>query len=378
MRKILLVFGTRPEAIKMAPVHHELKADGGFDVKLCVTGQHRELIAPVMKFFDLRPDFDLKVMTENQTLAGLTARILEQIDGVYEAFEPDVVLVHGDTTTSTTAALAAFYRRIKVGHVEAGLRTYNKLSPFPEELNRQITARLTDYHFAPTEIARENLLREGVADSSILVTGNTVIDALFLGLKNLDHYRSDELDFVKDFWTKNALFEKKVILVTGHRREKFGEGMHRMCAALIRIADSDPMAHIVYPVHLNPNVKDVVHERLSGHKQIHLIPPLGYEAFLWAMNEVSIIVTDSGGVQEEAPSLAKPVLVTRDTTERPEAVSAGFATIVATDVDLTVRTALEKLKPEAAAALKGRANPYGDGKAASRIAKFLGSKGICE
>ncbi|WP_439183611.1 non-hydrolyzing UDP-N-acetylglucosamine 2-epimerase [Carboxylicivirga taeanensis] len=369
MRKVLVTFGTRPEAIKMAPVLKALQKDrDAFDVKVCVTAQHREMLDQVLNLFQIQPDYDLNLMKPGQNLYSLTADIVTGMKEVLEAFQPDFVLVHGDTTTSMAAALAAFYNGSKVCHVEAGLRTYNKWAPFPEEMNRQITGRITDYHFAPTEIAKANLLQEGVHEHQIEVTGNTVIDALYESLKTIEHLDNHEgLARIKQLIPDNT----DMILVTGHRRENFGRGFENICHALRRIA-SDFDGTIVYPVHLNPNVQKPVKELLSDVPNILLIEPQPYECFVWLMNRSTLIITDSGGVQEEAPSLGKPVLVMRETTERPEAVTAGTVVLVGTDQEKIVKEACDLITNKTRyEAMSGLDNPYGDGQAAERIADFL-------
>jgi UDP-N-acetylglucosamine 2-epimerase (non-hydrolysing) len=371
MKKILIVFGTRPEAIKMAPVVKAfLKEETNFQTKVCVTAQHREMLDQVLSFFDITPDYDLNLMKPGQNLFSLTADILTGMKSVLEEFCPDYVFVHGDTTTSMVASLAGFYYGAKVCHVEAGLRTFNKLAPFPEEINRQMTGRLADFHFAPTKQSKENLLREGVKEEQIIVTGNTVIDALFEGVKLVNKLDTNEsLNQVKSLVNG----QKEIILVTGHRRENFGQGFINICKALKSIAaefDGD----VIYPVHLNPNVQKPVYEILEGIKNIKLIAPQPYESFIWLMNKAKIIITDSGGVQEEAPSLGKPVLVMRDTTERPEAVEAGTVILVGTDADKIVKETLDLLKnPKRYDVMSQLHNPYGDGKAANRIVQFMKS-----
>lgn len=363
--KILLCFGTRPEAIKMAPLYHELKKHQTFGMKVCITAQHREMLDQVLDFFEMVPDYDLNVMLSNQTLNGLSAHILSKMDAVLNDSKPDLVLVHGDTTTSSMVALAAFHRRIKVGHVEAGLRTYNKHSPFPEELNRQLTGRIADFHFAPTLIASQNLLGEGVKINSIVITGNTVVDALYLAIAKLEHgFTNETIENLK----ANIDFNKKVILVTGHRRESFGEGFENICKAILELAKNKEL-EIFYPVHLNPNVQVTVYNMLSGIENIHLIKPLDYPSFVWLMSKSSLIISDSGGIQEEAPSFNIPVLVTRETTERDEGIKAGFSYLVGTNMSKIVCTAnillQSKLKKEA------HPNPYGDGKACEKIVNFI-------
>ncbi|ASB49413.1 non-hydrolyzing UDP-N-acetylglucosamine 2-epimerase [Alkalitalea saponilacus] len=368
MKKILIVFGTRPEAIKMAPVVKAFQKESAlFETRVCVTAQHREMLDQVLDFFDIQPDYDMNLMKPNQNLFSLTGDILNGLKPILEDFQPDVVLVHGDTTTSTTAALAAFYSGAKVGHVEAGLRTYNKLAPFPEEINRQLTGRIADYHFAPTSKSRENLLNEMVKEESIVVTGNTVIDALLESVERVKDVSDNKLiDSLKELTGDN-----EIVLVTGHRRENFGDGFLNICAALKEIAENFN-GQVIYPVHLNPNVQKPVKELLGKIDNVKLIDPLPYEAFVWMMNRSKLIITDSGGVQEEAPSLGKPVLVMRDTTERPEAVDAGTVVLVGTNKEMIVREALDLLSnKERYASMSALHNPYGDGKAAQRIVDFL-------
>ncbi len=362
--KILLCFGTRPEGIKMAPLYNEFQKSS-FEIKLCITAQHREMLDQVLDFFEIVPDYDLDVMQPNQTLNSLSAQILTKMDAVLIDAKPDLVLVHGDTTTSTMVALAAFHKGIKVGHVEAGLRTYNKQSPFPEELNRQLTGRIANFHFAPTQKAAENLLNEGVKKESILVTGNTVVDALFLTLEKLEQeFTNESIQNLK----RKINFNKKVILVTGHRRESFGEGFENICKAILEIAKNNEL-EIIYPVHLNPNVQDTVFKMLSNMENIHLIAPIDYPSFVWLMSKSSLIISDSGGIQEEAPSFNIPVLVTRETTERDEGIKAGFSYLVGTDTVKIVHTAIKLLQSK----LVGEAlpNPYGDGKASEKIVNFI-------
>ncbi|MDP3358914.1 MAG: UDP-N-acetylglucosamine 2-epimerase (non-hydrolyzing) [Lutibacter sp.] len=363
--KILLCFGTRPEAIKMAPLFHELKKYSIFEVKVCITAQHREMLDQVLDFFEIVPDYDLDVMQPNQTLNGLSAHILSKMDYVLNDSKPDLVLVHGDTTTSTMVALAAFHLSIKVGHVEAGLRTYNKKSPFPEELNRQLTGRIADFHFAPTQKGAKNLLQEGVKKDAILVTGNTVVDALVLTSEKLvNGFTTTAIQTLKN----SINFSRKIILVTGHRRESFGEGFENLCKALLKIAENEEV-EIIYPVHLNPNVQKTVFEMLSKVENIHLIQPLDYPSFVWLMRKSSLIISDSGGIQEEAPAFNIPVLVTRETTERDEGITAGFSYLVGTNTSTIVEMANmllhSKLEKE------DKPNPYGDGKASERIVHFI-------
>ncbi|MCX2481803.1 UDP-N-acetylglucosamine 2-epimerase (non-hydrolyzing) [Pedobacter sp. MC2016-15] len=371
-KKILIVFGTRPEAIKMAPLVKEFqKYPERYNLKVCVTAQHREMLDQVLSFFDIVPDYDLNLMRPGQNLSQLTADILLGMKGILEDFCPDFVFVHGDTTTSMATALAAFYNQTKVCHVEAGLRTFNKHSPFPEEINRQITGRITDLHFAPTSKSSENLLKEGTNAENIVITGNTVIDALFLAQDKLKNYEDDEIKYLKSL----ELTQNKVILVTGHRRENFGEGFINICNALKIIAE-DKDVLIIYPVHLNPNVQKPVKEILDGIDNILLIDPLGYPAFSWLMGKSYFIITDSGGVQEEAPSLGIPVLVMRDNTERPEAVDAGTVKLVGTNTETIVREAKSLLTDkEVYDAMSLAHNPYGDGLSASRIVKAINNVG---
>lgn len=369
MRNILIVFGTRPEAIKMAPVVKAfLRSTNCFNIKVCVTAQHREMLDQVLAFFNIIPDYDLDLMRPNQNLYSLTGDIINGMKSVLEEFKPDCVLVHGDTTTSFAVALAAFYAGVKVGHVEAGLRTHNKLSPFPEEMNRQLTGRIADFHFAPTSTSIGNLLKENIDLKNILVTGNTVIDAL---LNSVDIVNSLETN--EQINRLSSLIDggKKLILVTGHRRENHGQGFLNICEALAALSKRDDV-QIIYPVHLNPNVQKPVYSILGNHSNIKLIAPLPYEAFIWLMNKAYLIITDSGGVQEEAPSLGKPVLVMRDTTERPEAVEAGTVILVGTDKD-KIYSETVNLLDDVGSYLKMSElhNPYGDGHASERIVKFL-------
>lgn len=368
--KVLTVFGTRPEAIKMAPLVHALAQDGEIDARLCVTAQHREMLDQVLQLFAIVPDYDLNIMRPGQGLTEITSRILEGLKGVFTEFRPDVVLVHGDTTTTFAASLAAFYHRIPVGHVEAGLRTGDLYSPWPEEANRTLTGHLATWHFPPTETARQNLLRENLPAARMFVTGNTVIDALFWVR---DRVLSDE-QLRNGLATRYPFLEadKKLILVTGHRRESFGDGFERICSALADIARRHPEAQIVYPVHLNPNVSEPVNRILSDIDNVVLIEPQEYLPFVWLMDRAWLILTDSGGIQEEAPSLGKPVLVMRDTTERPEAVDAGTVRLVGTDTQKIVREVTRLMTDEEAYQSMSRAhNPYGDGLACERIVQAL-------
>jgi len=364
--RVLLVFGTRPEAIKMAPIHRVLQARGEtFVCRVCVTAQHRQLLDSVLDVFAIRPDDDLDVMVAEQTLEDVTAAVLQRLAAVLRAERPDLVLVQGDTTTAMAAALGAYYQKIAVGHVEAGLRTGDVYSPFPEEMNRRIVTRLARYHFAPTEAARANLAREGVDPAAIAVTGNTVIDALLMAAERARAMPAPEAAAGID-WIR------RVVLITGHRRENFGAPFRNVCAAFRTLAHRYGEVEFVYPVHLNPNVRRPVGEILSGLPNFHLIEPLDYLAFVWAMDRCHLVITDSGGVQEEAPSLGKPVLVTRENTERPEGIEAGTARLVGTDPARIVGEAARLLDDRAAYEAMSRAvNPYGDGHAAERIADFL-------
>ncbi|SQC32356.1 UDP-N-acetylglucosamine 2-epimerase [Kluyvera cryocrescens] len=364
--KVLTVFGTRPEAIKMAPLVHALAKDPHFEAKVCVTAQHREMLDQVLNLFSIVPDYDLNIMSPGQGLTEITCRILQGLKPVLESFKPDVVLVHGDTTTTAAASLAAFYQRIPVGHVEAGLRTGDLYSPWPEEANRTLTGHLAMYHFAPTENSRQNLLRENLPDSRIFVTGNTVIDALFWVRDRVmnDEALRTELSERYPFLSN----DKKMILVTGHRRESFGQGFEKICHALAEIAATNPDVQIVYPVHLNPNVSEPVNRILGHIDNVMLIDPQDYLPFVWLMNHAWLILTDSGGIQEEAPALGKPVLVMRETTERPEAVDAGTVRLVGTDSRRIVDEVTRLLRDEDEYQRMSRAhNPYGDGRACERI-----------
>jgi UDP-N-acetylglucosamine 2-epimerase (non-hydrolysing) len=368
--KVLSVFGTRPEAIKMAPVTIALQGDTRFESRICVTGQHREMLEQVMSLFDLRADYDLAIMRPRQDLATITSAILTGLGEVLEDCRPDIVLVHGDTSTTFAASLAAYYHRIPIGHVEAGLRTGDLYSPWPEEANRKLTGALAALHFAPTDAAADNLRREGVDDSAIMVTGNTVIDALQLVTARLES--QPDLQARALALLPELAPESRVILVTGHRRESFGGGFERICRALAAIVDRFPDVEIVYPVHLNPQVREPVERLLSEKKRVHLIEPLDYLPFVTMMKRAHLVLTDSGGVQEEAPSLGKPVLVMRDTTERPEAVAAGTVKLVGTDVDAIVDNVAELLMDAAIYRKMSFAhNPYGDGRASARIADML-------
>ena len=369
-KKILSVFGTRPEAIKMAPVVLALAADSRFDARVCVTGQHREMLDQVLTCFNIRPDYDLALMTPAQTLSEITATALTRLAPVLFDFAPDMVLVHGDTLTTLAASLAAYFHRIPVGHVEAGLRTRNLYSPWPEEGNRHLTSVITTQHFAPTESARFNLLDEGCLPDSIIVTGNTVIDALLLGRAKIA--ANSELATAFAAQLPHISQDARIVLVTGHRRESFGRGFENICQALVDIAKRYPAEHIIYPVHLNPNVREPVHRLLSGIPNIHLIEPLDYLPFIYWMSRAYIVLTDSGGIQEEAPALGKPVLVMRETTERPEAVDAGTVELVGTDTGNIVRAVSALLGDHARYRKMSLAhNPYGDGRASQRIVAAL-------
>lgn len=374
MKKILIVFGTRPEAIKMAPLVKEFQKDiNSFETKVCVTAQHRQMLDQVLEIFDIKPDYDLNIMKPGQDLYDITSNVLIGMKSVLDDFKPDVVLVHGDTTTTLSASLAAFYAKIKVGHVEAGLRTNDIYSPWPEEGNRQLTGILANYHFAPTQQSEENLLKEGKKQQDIYVTGNTVIDALMYVLQQIENQPTLKEKIKSKISKQYQLNEKrKIILVTGHRRENFGQGFINICEGLKELAKNNPDIDIVYPVHLNPNVQKPVNEILSDLTNVYLIDPLQYEEFIYMMNESYFIITDSGGIQEEAPSLGKPVLVMRDTTERPEAVMAGTVKLVGTDKNTLFKEAQtlidNKIEYEKMAQSH---NPYGDGRACARIVSFL-------
>ena len=370
-KKILFILGTRPEAIKLAPLISHLKSNNSnFDTFVCSTGQHKEMLDQVVDFFNIKIDYDLGLMTKNQTLSQLSSKILSSLDEIIKKVKPDYIFVHGDTTTSTFSAISAFYHQITVCHVEAGLRTYNKYSPFPEEMNRSITGRIADYHFAPTIQAKKNLINENIHEDKILITGNTVIDALLYAVKKLENYSNNEIDYLNE--TIND--RKKLILVTGHRRENFGAGFENICNALLKISEIENV-EIVYPVHLNPNVKKTVNHLLSGKSNIHLINPLNYPAFVWLMDKSHIILTDSGGIQEEAPSLGKPVLVMRDTTERPEGVECGTAILVGTNQEKIINQTKMLLNDKNLYNSISKAiNPYGDGKSSKKIINYIRDK----
>lgn len=365
-KKVMFIFGTRPEAIKVVPVIMKFINDGHFDTKICVTAQHREMLDQVLEIFNIVPDYDLNIMKKNQDLFDITSNIIVKLRDVLKAEQPDLVFVHGDTTTTFVSSLASFYLRIKVAHIEAGLRTYNKYSPFPEEINRTLTGQLADLHLAPTDKSKTNLINEGVSESNILITGNTVIDALF--------YVRDIVERVeKEFDELNGIdFSKRIVLITGHRRENFGKGFENICEAIGELALKNSDVDFIYPVHLNPNVRKPVFDIIGDIKNIKLIEPLSYMPFVKLMNKSHIILTDSGGIQEEAPSLGKPVLVMRDTTERPEAIDAGTVKLVGTDknkivtqVQLLIDSKKEYEK------ISYAHNPYGDGKASDRILDWV-------
>ena len=380
MKKIMLVFGTRPEAIKMAPLVKEFqKHPEAFQTIVCVTGQHRQMLDQVLQLFEITPDYDLNIMKQGQDLYDVTARVLTGMRDVLKEAQPDVVLVHGDTTTSTAAALAAFYQQIPVGHVEAGLRTHNIYSPWPEEMNRQITGRIATYHFAPTPLSRQNLLAEGVADEKITVTGNTVIDALYWvvnKIKNDNTLNAELAEALKQagYDTTRLANGKKLVLITGHRRENFGDGFINMCTAIKDLTQKYPEVDFVYPMHLNPNVRKPIHEvfgeDLSNLGNMFFIEPLEYLSFVYLMEKSTIVLTDSGGIQEEAPGLGKPVLVMRDTTERPEALTAGTVKLVGTDYNKILTEVSALLNDISEYEKMSKAiNPYGDGFACARIIK---------
>jgi UDP-N-acetylglucosamine 2-epimerase (non-hydrolysing) len=369
-RKVLIIFGTRPEAIKLIPVFRELeRRPEQFVTRVCVTSQQREMQDQVLTLFDVRPDHDLDIMTFDQTLGQITSRMTEKLDDILSKEQPDVVLVQGDTTTAFCGALAAFYHHLKVGHVEAGLRTGNKYAPFPEEINRRLVSRLADYHFAPTEHARNTLMEEGIPPSSIFITGNTVVDALLWVRDRIRLSPPDLPEGVKELMEGNRL-----VLVTGHRRESFGEGLKNICYAIRQVSEEFNNVMFIFPVHLNPNVRQPVNQILGHQHHVQLIEPLPYASFIWLMDQAEIVLTDSGGVQEEAPSLGKPVLVMREETERPEGIQAGNAMLVGTQQERIVKELTHLLKnPEARLKMAKVNNPYGDGKAASRIADILTS-----
>ncbi|EHF4953286.1 UDP-N-acetylglucosamine 2-epimerase (non-hydrolyzing) [Enterobacter hormaechei] len=372
-KKVLIVFGTRPEAIKMAPLVTEIKNNPQLNLKVCVTAQHREMLDQVLDLFEITPDYDLNLMKAGQTLNDITSAILLNLKPILQEFQPDIVLVHGDTATTFAVSLAAYYEKVAIGHVEAGLRTGNIYSPWPEEANRKLTSVLTNYHFAPTESSKANLINEGYNEDKIIVTGNTVIDALHIAKDKIDNNTAmaSELEASFPFLSVN----KKMILVTGHRRESFGRGFENICEALAMLAKQHNDVQIVYPVHMNPNVREPVNRILAGIDNVHLIEPQQYLPFVYLMDKSYLILTDSGGIQEEAPSLGKPVLVMRDTTERPEAVQAGTVKLVGTDKDRIVNEVNNLLESEAAYnAMSFAHNPYGDGTSSKVIVNTLTSK----
>ena len=380
MKNMMLVFGTRPEAIKMSPLVKEFqKYPEKFETIVCVTGQHRAMLDQVLRIFDIQPDYDLNIMKQGQDLYDVTARVLTGMRDVLKETRPDIVLVHGDTTTSTAAALAAFYQQIPVGHIEAGLRTHNIYSPWPEEVNRQITGRIATYHFAPTSLSKDNLLQEGISGEQIIVTGNTVIDALYMVVEKIknDGILSCELEKVlkaSGYDISRLSDGRKLVLITGHRRENFGDGFISMCKAIKSLSEKYPEVDFVYPMHLNPNVRKPIHEVFGESQRANLffIEPLEYLSFVYLMEKSAIVLTDSGGIQEEAPGLGKPVLVMRDTTERPEALEAGTVKLVGTDYDKIVNEVSGLLDSQEYYEKMSKAiNPYGDGKACSRIVKAL-------
>ncbi|WP_297435293.1 non-hydrolyzing UDP-N-acetylglucosamine 2-epimerase [uncultured Clostridium sp.] len=359
--KILTIFGTRPEAIKMAPLVKALEKRSEIESKVCVTAQHREMLDQVLELFEIKPEFDLDIMKTRQSLTGITNRILEGLEELFISEKPDMILVHGDTTTTFSSGLAAFYQQIRVGHVEAGLRTFDKYFPFPEEMNRKLTGALADLHFAPTQGSKNNLLREGISESDVYITGNTVIDAMAHTVEENYVFDTDELNKI-DFENK------KVIMVTAHRRENWGEGIDNICDSLATIVEENKDVELVYLVHLNPIVKDVVHAKLGGKERVHLLAPLDTKETHNLMNKCFMVMTDSGGLQEEAPHLGKPVLVLRGVTERPEAVEAGTVKLVGTDVDVILKEANALINDEAYYAQMSKSvNPYGDGNASERI-----------
>jgi len=376
MKKVLFIFGTRPEAIKLAPIIKELKKYPNMFISVvCVTAQHRQMLDQVLRIFDIIPDYDLNIMQDNQSLYDIITKVINSLKDVIKKEKPDLVIVQGDTTTTFIGALVAFHERIAVGHVEAGLRTYDKYQPFPEEINRRLTSQLTDIHFAPTQRAKENIIKEGIDKRKVFITGNTVIDALLMVTKqqSLPEIQKKWEDYFISTFDINCNNAKRLILVTGHRRENFGEGFENICNALKDIALSYSNVEIVYPVHLNPNVQKPVNKILNGIQNIHLIPPLDYEAFIYLLSKSYLILTDSGGVQEEAPSLGKPVLVMRETTERPEGVEGGTVRLVGTDCKKIIEETAKLLQDQNAYnAMSTAHNPYGDGTATEKIVDIIG------
>lgn len=381
MKKVMLVFGTRPEAIKMAPLVKEFQKDNNFETQVCVTGQHRQMLDQVLELFKIKPNYDLNIMKAGQDLYDVTSQVIIGMRDILKTAKPDIVLVHGDTTTSTATALAAFYQQIPVAHVEAGLRTHNIYSPWPEEMNRQITGRIATYHFSPTELSKANLVKENIDSKNIIITGNTVIDALFYVIKKIkaDNTLSENLyqNLVQcGYDTQRLNNGRQLILITGHRRENFGDGFIHMCKAIKSLVLKYPNVDFVYPMHLNPNVRKPIHEvfgeNLSELSNMFFIEPLEYFSFIYLMEKATIILTDSGGIQEEAPSLGKPVLVMRDTTERPEAVEAGTVKLVGTNYDTIINSVSDLLDNEKSyLQMSQSTNPYGDGKACERIVSFI-------
>lgn len=377
-QKILIVFGTRPEAIKMAPLVHALKKlPEEFEVIVCVTAQHRQMLDQALDFFGIKPDIDLNLMKSGQTVGALLASALSAISEVIGSCNPDILLVHGDTGTTLAASMAGFFAGVPVGHVEAGLRTYRMMEPFPEEFNRQVVSKVAQWNFAPTEGNRQNLLNESFKDSSITVTGNTVIDALFLALKQIDADAVKTAEITKHL-SNRLPFDwrgERFVLITGHRRENFGEGIRQICEAITTLAKNYPQIHFVYPVHLNPQIQKPVHDLLRGYRNIHLIEPLGYPEFVYLMKHCYIVLTDSGGIQEEAPSLGKPVLVMRDVSERPEAIAFGAVKLVGTKADVIIQGVKELLDNQSTYEQMAKTtNPYGDGQACNRIIEVLRSQ----
>jgi UDP-N-acetylglucosamine 2-epimerase (non-hydrolysing) len=368
-KKVLFIFGTRPETIKLAPVIREFSEAEHYRVEVCVTGQHKELLKEVLDFFEIGPDYSLGVMVENQSLFYLTSTILSKLEEVLETSKPDWIFVQGDTTTTFVASLAAFYKKIKIAHIEAGLRSLKKYSPFPEEINRILVSHLADIHFAPTEKAKEGLLREGIEDAKIFVVGNPVVDALLWGLKKVKNLQKEA--FGKSF--DNIDFSKRILLITGHRRESFGKPFENICLAIKEIARLYADVEIVYPVHLNPNVRKPVFKILGEEKRVHLLKPLSYPAFIWLMDKSYVILTDSGGIQEEAPSLGKPTLVMRDVTERTEGIESNHTKLVGTNKERIITELTNILEAEDIDSRKTNSNPYGDGQAAKRIIKIIQS-----
>ena len=370
MRKILLIFGTRPEAIKMAPLFHELNSSNFFETKICVTGQHRDMLDQVLTLFNIKPSFDLNIMQAGQDLTDVTSKILVGLRELFLSYQPDLVLVHGDTATTFAATLACYFHKIKVGHIEAGLRTHNLYAPWPEEGNRHLTGTISNYHFAPTEMAKENLLKENINENDIFVTGNTVIDALHYVIKIIQSNQELQESFNTQFSSIN--WSKKIVLITGHRRENFGQGFENICQAIQELSEQYPDVQFIYPMHMNPNVREPVTHYLSNNSNIFLIEPLDYLPFVYLMNESYLILTDSGGIQEEAPSLGKPVLVMRETTERPEAVAVGTVKLVGTDKNLIKQEVSILLSDqEKYQSMSELHNPYGDGQACKRIVEIL-------